>query len=341
MTSSARPYGSVRLEAIHLADHGNETSLEVDQDYAQARDHGVEQGYHLFTDSQVPEAPATPRSEWKVDVANLASTNDNTDLLKDGQLSKRELHERAMLRHEPDRELPTHADALRTTAAELSAVDLKLPPMTERLGGLLATFPPALDAYVRAAEKESALDAELAEMHPVAREAVEGRNQVTTQCLALRSELLERIAADEASCAAALQLAEEQAAMRERRAECVRQWDEAWGQLDREGKHVRREALEKMRRLMDALLERLTQVRSQPSAAPAATAPHCAPRRSPRAPLPRRRSSSVSPTTCCSARARRRSGCTRPKGPTATSFARRSTRSSSSRCGNASRRRCS
>ena len=81
--------GSVRLEAIHLADHGNETSLEVDQDYAQARDHGVEQGYHLFTDSQVPEAPATPRSEWKVDVANLASTNDNTDLLKDGQLSKR------------------------------------------------------------------------------------------------------------------------------------------------------------------------------------------------------------------------------------------------------------
>ena len=40
-------------------------------------------------------------------------------------------------------------------------------------------------------------------------EAVEGRNQVTTQCLALRSELLERIAADEASCAAALQLAEE------------------------------------------------------------------------------------------------------------------------------------
>ena len=140
--------------------------------------------------------------------------------------------------------------------------------MTERLGGLLATFPPALDAYVRAAEKESALDAELAEMHPVAREAVEGRNQVTTQCLALRSELLERIAADEASCAAALQLAEEQAAMRERHAECVRQWDEAWGQLDREGKHVRREALEKMRRLMDALLERLTQVRSHPSAAP-------------------------------------------------------------------------
>ena len=146
VTSSARPYGLVRLEAIHLADHGNETSLEVDQDYAQARDHGVEQGYHLFTDSQVPEAPATPRSEWKVDVANLASTNDNTDLLKDGQLSKRELHERAMLRHEPDRELPTHADALRTTAAELSAVDLKLPPMTERLGGLLATFPPVLDA---------------------------------------------------------------------------------------------------------------------------------------------------------------------------------------------------
>ena len=47
-----------------------------------------------------------------------------------------------MLRHEPDRELPTHADALRTTAAELSAVDLKLPPMTERLGGLLATFRP-------------------------------------------------------------------------------------------------------------------------------------------------------------------------------------------------------
>ena len=109
-------------------------------------------------------------------------------------------------------------------------------------------------------QKLEELDAELAEMHPVAREAVEGRNQVTTQCLALRSELLERIAADEASCAAALQLAEEQAAMRERRAECVRQWDEAWGQLDREGKHVRREALEKMRRLMDALLERLTQV---------------------------------------------------------------------------------
>ena len=294
VTSSARPYGSVRLEAIHLADHGNETSLEVDQDYAQARDHGVEQGYHLFTDSQVPEAPATPRSEWKVDVANLASTNDNTDLLKDGQLSKRELHERAMLRHEPDRELPTHADALRTTATELSAVDLKLPPMTERLGGLLATFPPVLDAYVRAAEKESALDAELAEMHPVAREAVEGRNQVTTQCLALRSELLERIAADEASCAAALQLAEEQAAMRERRAECVRQWDEAWGQLDREGKHVRREALEKMRRLMDALLERLTQVRrSLCRPRRPRPAPHCAPRRSPRAPLPRRRWSSV------------------------------------------------
>ena len=104
--------------------------------------------------------------------------------------------------------------------------------------------------------------------------------------------------------------------MRERRAECVRQWDEARPARPR-GKHVRREALREMRRLMDALIERLTQVRD-----PSAT-PH-----RPRAPAPRTSTLTArpspaaqveldSPTTCCSARARKRSGCGR--GPTATS----------------------
>ena len=74
------------------------------------------------------------------------------------------------------------------------------------------------------------------------------------------------------------------------------------GPADRE-EHVRREALEKMRRLMDALLERLTQVRRS-SPPPPPTVPRPAPRRH-RAPLSCG-GGARSPTTCCSARARKR-----------------------------------